>query len=76
VYLKPASYLKIAELLKRQSQEILFVSDVVAELDAAAAAGFQTILCVRPGNPPQPGADLHATARTFDELPAARFERR
>ena len=30
--------------------EILFLSDVVAELDAARAAGMQTGLVVRPGN--------------------------
>ena len=30
--------------------EMLFISDVVQELDAAAAAGFQTALSIRPGN--------------------------
>jgi enolase-phosphatase E1 len=30
--------------------EILFLSDVVAELDAARAAGLATGLVVRPGN--------------------------
>ncbi|MFL6332451.1 MAG: acireductone synthase [Pyrinomonadaceae bacterium] len=70
---EPASYLKIAELLRRQPSEILFISDVVAELEAAAAAGFQTLLCVRPGNPTQPGSDAHAAVRTFDEVPPARL---
>lgn len=67
---EPASYLKIAELLQRRPPEVLFVSDVLAELDAAAEAGFQTLLCVRPGNSPQPGPNVHATIRSFDEVPA------
>jgi len=65
-----AGYLKIAESLPRLPPEILFISDVVAELDAAAGAGFQTLLCVRPGNHPQPGPTVHATIRSFDEVPA------
>ncbi|MET0647175.1 MAG: acireductone synthase [Pyrinomonadaceae bacterium] len=69
---KPASYQEIAELLPRRPSEILFVSDVVAELDAAAAAGLQTLLCVRPGNHPQPGSDVHAVIHTLDEVPAGR----
>lgn len=69
---EPASYLKIAELRSRRPAEILFVSDVVAELDAASAAGLQTLLCVRPGNHTQPAADAHATISTFDEVPAGR----
>jgi methionine salvage enolase-phosphatase E1 len=44
---------------------------VVAELDAAAAAGCQTLLCVRPGNHPQPGSNVHATVRSFDDVPAS-----
>ena len=34
--------------------DILFISDVVAELDAARAAGMRTVLALRPGNHPQP----------------------
>ncbi|MBV9927227.1 MAG: acireductone synthase [Acidobacteria bacterium] len=64
----PLSYLKIAELLPRRPAEVLFVSDVVAELDAAAGAGFQTRLCVRPGNHPQPDTHAHAKIRTLDEV--------
>ena len=67
---EPASYLNIAESLQRRPPEILFISDVGAELDAAAAAGFQTLLCVRPGNRPQPGSNVYATISTFDEVPA------
>lgn len=62
-----ASYRRIAEKLERQPAEILFISDVVAELDAARAAGLSTILAVRPGN--RPVSQPHPTTITsFDEL--------
>lgn len=48
-----ASYHAIAADWGRPGQEILFVSDVVEELQAAAEAGFQVLLSVRPGNAPQ-----------------------
>lgn len=63
------SYTTIADLLRRRPSEVLFISDVTAELDAARAAGLQTLLCVRPGNRPQPGPHVHDTIRTFDEAP-------
>ncbi|HEY0365538.1 MAG TPA: acireductone synthase, partial [Pyrinomonadaceae bacterium] len=44
------SYRKIAEVLEIPAPEILFISDVVAELDAANEAGMKTILSIRPGN--------------------------
>lgn len=62
------SYERIAAALQRGPSEIVFVSDVTAELDAARAAGLQTVLCVRPGNPPQPAAHAHAVVRTFEEI--------
>jgi len=43
------TYSKIAILIGRQPSEILFLSDIVEELDAADKAGFQTIQLVRPG---------------------------
>src|SRR5690242_17700002 len=52
----PQSYLAIAANLSFDPTHILFVSDVVAELDAAKTAGIQTRLCIRPGNPPQPAS--------------------
>jgi enolase-phosphatase E1 len=64
------SYAKIAGHLKLPASEILFVSDVVAELEAAHQAGMTTALCVRPGNAP---LDTEGTAyfviRSFEELP-------
>lgn len=62
------SYRGIADELKVQPSEILFVSDVTAELEAAAAAGYETALCVRPGNHPQTGASHYSVIRSFDEV--------
>lgn len=61
------SYLRIAEALKLQRSEIVFVSDVTAELDAARAAGLHTLLCIRPGNHPQTGSS-HRVVTSFDEI--------
>jgi enolase-phosphatase E1 len=44
------SYRKIAADYGLPPEEILFLSDVVAELDAAREAGSKTALVVRPGN--------------------------
>lgn len=48
---------------------ILFLSDVVDELDAARTAGMATTLMLRPGNPAPPPSHGHPTAATFDNLP-------
>lgn len=64
---EPESYRKIAELLREQPSEILFISDVTAELSAARAADFQTLLCVRQGNRPQSDSSFYNTVHTFDE---------
>jgi enolase-phosphatase E1 len=45
----PASYRHIAELLECPPEAIAFLSDVEAELDAAAVAGMKTRQIVRPG---------------------------
>ena len=47
-----ASYAAIAAHFGFGPHECLFFSDLVAELDAARTAGFDTCLVVRPGNPP------------------------
>jgi enolase-phosphatase E1 len=44
------SYRKVAAEFRLPPGEILFLSDVVGELDAARAAGLATALVVRPGN--------------------------
>jgi enolase-phosphatase E1 len=62
-----ASYERIAVALDAVPREILFVSDVSAELDAARAAGWQTALCTRQegtsSNPP-----YTPSITSFDEL--------
>lgn len=62
------SYTTIASDLKSPPSEILFCSDVVAELDAAAAAGLQTVLVVRPGNPPAPAGHQHPVVTSLMEI--------
>jgi enolase-phosphatase E1 len=62
----PQSYLAIAANLSFDPSQILFLSDVVAELDAAKAAGIQTRLCIRPGNPPQPASQYQSIASFAD----------
>jgi len=62
------SYARIAAALNRSPSEMLFVSDVGAELDAARAAGMQTALCVRaPASEAPTGG--HAVMYTFDHFP-------
>ena len=48
--------------------EVLFISDVVAELDAARAAGMQTALAVRPGNAAVAAGHGHREVRSFGEI--------
>src|SRR5262249_32753898 len=64
---EPASYSQIADAFALKPSEILFVSDVTRELDAAHEAGMQTLLCLRPGNHPQP-THHHRTITTFDDI--------
>jgi enolase-phosphatase E1 len=44
----PASYRRIVAALGLSSADVLFLSDIVEELDAARAAGMRTILLARP----------------------------
>ncbi|MCW8130420.1 MAG: acireductone synthase [Planctomycetota bacterium] len=62
------SYRKIAAAWELAPREILFVSDVPAELDAACAAGMQTALSVRPGNAALPEGVTHPRIASFDEI--------
>ena len=65
----PESYGRIAAALERSPSEVLFVSDVGAELDAARTAGMRTALCVRtPGSAPSTAA--HPVIHAFDQLTA------
>ena len=62
------SYRHIALELDLAADEIVFISDVVSELDAASEAGMKTLLSLRPGNPPQAFAERYRSIHTFDEL--------
>jgi enolase-phosphatase E1 len=64
----PSSYARIASAVGVASPELLFVSDIVGELDAARASGMQTILSDRPGNAVAPFHD-HYVIRTFHDIP-------
>jgi enolase-phosphatase E1 len=61
---EPQSYATIAAAFALPASEILFISDITRELDAARAAGMQTLLCVRPGNHQQP-AHPHKVVSSF-----------
>lgn len=61
------SYRRIAATLGQPADAGLFVSDVVAELDAAHEAGLATALAVR--TPPGPDPSGHQRIASFDELP-------
>ncbi len=65
------SYEKIAADWGIDSAEILFLSDVVAELDAAKAAGLQTALCVRPGNAEVTESHEHNVIESFEAVLAS-----
>jgi len=63
----PESFRRIAQGFELPTNQILFISDVIAELDAARGAGYATLLCVRPGNRPQ-AAHEYQTIASFDEI--------
>jgi enolase-phosphatase E1 len=62
------SYRQIANECHLPASEVLFISDVTAELDAAKRVGMQTLLCVRPGNPRQPEKHGHGVISSFSEI--------
>lgn len=62
------SYRKIASDIGVSPEEMLFCSDVVAELDAANTAGMQTVLVVRPGNAPVADGHGHAEIKSLAEI--------
>jgi enolase-phosphatase E1 len=63
----PDSYGRIAAELKQEPAQVLFISDVAEELDAAHAAGWQVALAVRPDHfAPNPSA--YEQVESFDAL--------
>lgn len=65
---KKTSYAKIAEKLQNRKTEILFISDVLEELNAAHHAGLHTILSVRDGNAPIAENHSYQVVRNFDAI--------
>lgn len=63
-----ASYTAIAAAFALPPPEILFLSDVPAELDAAKQAGLQTGLVLRPGNAAVKPDHGHPELRSFAEV--------
>ena len=60
-----ASYAAIIRDLKVEPGEVLFLSDVVAELNAAREAGCPTRLVVRDGNRPVEEGHGHGVVESF-----------
>ena len=63
---EPDAYFKIAAEAGLAPAEMLFLSDIEEELDAARAAGYKTIWLVREGDPTPHAA--HPQVRGFDEI--------
>jgi enolase-phosphatase E1 len=68
------SYREIARRLDRAPRSIVFLSDVVEELDAAREAGMGTVLIDRSEDYPAPregeAANGHTRVVTFDRIPS------
>jgi enolase-phosphatase E1 len=64
---EPESYARLAIGMNLPPAEVLFLSDVEEELDAAAAAGLRTCQLVRPGDGTVPG-ERHPVAADFPEV--------
>ena len=62
-----SSYENITNILNAKAGDILFLSDVTEELDAAKAAGMATGLLIRPGNKPV-GNNDHIAYNDFNTL--------
>ena len=58
------TYTKIAAMLALKPEEILFLSDIVEELEAASEAGLETQQLIRPGTV----ANWNRTASNFGEV--------
>jgi 2,3-diketo-5-methylthio-1-phosphopentane phosphatase len=66
--IEAASYARIATALGRRPGEILFVSDVTKELEAAREAGMDAVLSIRPGNREQANADAFEVVNSFNQI--------
>ena len=62
------SYRRIAEKMNLPTAHILFVSDVIDELNAADEAGMKTLLSIREGNAPQDNVKRYPEILSFDQI--------
>ena len=62
-----SSYTAIARAIGLPADDILFLSDTEAELDAAAAAGLRTLQLVRTADGTEPSI-RHSTAADFNQI--------
>ncbi|MEW4451791.1 acireductone synthase [Bremerella sp. JC817] len=62
------SYDTIAAEVGEAAEKILFISDIVAELDAAKEAGMDTRLSIRPGNKPVEDGHTHEPIASFAQV--------
>lgn len=71
-----ASYQRIAEVIQFAPADVLFLSDIAAELDAAKAAGMQTCWLVRPqdnaADDKAMAASVHPAVRDFSKIIVSR----
>lgn len=70
---EPASYAAIAQKFGFAPEEIVFVSDSIEELQAAASAGMQVVWSCRPENPLVNDPPDFPTIQSFTELQFARL---
>lgn len=62
-----SSYTKIAEVFRVPSSQVLFVSDALAECEAAATSGMKVLFSDRPGNPEQESGRFERIS-SFEDL--------
>ncbi len=63
-----ASYASIAAAIGVAPLDVVFLSDVDAELDAARGAGMQTIRLLRPADTPPGATTTHPSATSFEQI--------
>ncbi|MFD7919946.1 acireductone synthase [Streptomyces sp. NPDC059740] len=71
----PDSYRAITRAVGGVPGDILFLSDVAAELDAAAVAGWRVLGVRRPGDPDGPQVPGHPTVTSLDDVPLTTADR-
>jgi len=62
------SYTAISRAMRTPPEDIVFLSDVDAELDAAHETGMQTVRLLRAADTPPGATTKHPAAATFDDI--------